>query len=197
LLLCKWVGSRSEPARLRLSAGGAFARRCRARQDSPIAADGYEIAYDASRRALERQEASLDNLRARAATVLSGASIATAFLGAQALKRPKHRPDLWFVGWEWVAVGSFVLLAIAVIVILWPRKGWVFSLGARRLIGGYVEGEREYTVQRIHRDLALHLESHFDINQRKIRWMLVWFRGACALLALQVVAWLVDLTTGG
>jgi hypothetical protein len=64
----------------------------------------------------------LEDLRTRAATVLSAASIATAFLGAQALKRPKNRAELWLDGWEWVAAGSFVVLALTVIVILWPRR---------------------------------------------------------------------------
>lgn len=167
------------------------------RQDPPIAETGYEIAFDASKDALKQQEAALDNLRTRASTVLSGASIATAFLGAQALKRPRHRPELWLDGWEWVAAGSFIALALTVIVILWPRKNWVFTVGAKDLIGGYVEGARKYTVPEIQRNLALHLENHFDANQQKIERLYLWFRLSCGLLALQVVAWILDLTTGG
>ena len=162
-----------------------------------IAETGYEIAFEASKDALKRQETSLDDVRTRAATILSGASIATAFLGAQALKRPRERPDLWLDGWEWCAVGCFVLLAVVISAILWPRKGWVWSLGAQRLIGGYVEGTDKYTVPQIQRDLALHLERHFNTNQRKIGVLLFLFRLACLLLALQVVAWILDLTTGG
>ena len=106
-----------------------------------IAETGYEIAFDVSNDALQRQELSLDSLRTRAATVLSGASIATAFLGAQALKLPlaKERQAPWLCGWEWLAAGSFIALAFTVIVIMWPRKNWVFTVGARHLIGGYVE----------------------------------------------------------
>jgi hypothetical protein len=191
------------PGRCRVAASNEHrhSEQCRTvgglRQDAAIAETGYEIAFDASKEALKGQETSLEDLRTRAATVLSGASIATAFLGAQALKRPKNRPELWLDGWEWVAAGSFVALAFTVIVILWPRKNWVFTVGARDLIAGYVEGARKYTMPEIQRNLALHLENHFDANQRKIERLLNWFRVSCGLLALQVVAWILDLTTGG
>jgi hypothetical protein len=145
----------------------------------PIAETGYKIAFDASKEALKRQDASLDNLRTRAATLLSAASVATAFLGAEALKRPRARKEPWLEGWEWVAASSFVLLTIAVIVILWPRRGWMFSLGAGRLIGGYIEGDRGYTVPQIQKNLALHLENHFDANQRKIDTLYIWFQVGC------------------
>jgi hypothetical protein len=171
--------------------------RCPSGEDAPIAETGYEIAFDASREALAQQQASLDNLRTRAGMVLSGASIATAFLGAQALKLPKERPELWLDGWEWVATSSFVLGALIAIALLWPIKGWMFALGAKELIGGYVEGDRDYTVPEIQRNLALHLENHFDANQRKMRRLYRWLRISCLLLAVQVVAWILDLTTGG
>jgi hypothetical protein len=65
------------------------------------------------------------------------------------------------------------------------------------LIGGYVEGDRKYTVPEIQRNMALHLEDNFDANQRKVDRLLDWFRVSCGLLALQVVAWILDFTTGG
>jgi hypothetical protein len=176
---------------------GTRRRSSRAQREDERIETGYEIAFDLSKEALVGQETSLEDLRTRAATILSGASIATAFLGAQALKLPKDRPDLWLDGWEWVAAGSFIGLAFTVIAILWPRKDWVFTVGARDLIAGYLEGGREYTVPEIQRNLALHLENHFDANQQKIERLLDWFRVGCGLLALQVVAWILDLTTGG
>jgi hypothetical protein len=80
--------------------------------------------------------------------------------------------------------------------LLWPVKGWVFSLGARDLIGGYLEGDRKYTVPAIHRNLALHLESHFDANQRNLGRRYFWLRVSCGLLAFQIAAWILDLTIG-
>jgi len=90
-----------------------------------------------------------------------------------------------------------VLLALAVIAVLWPRRDWVFSLGAEVIIGGYVEGDETYEVPEIQRDLALHLDNHFQANARKLNSMYLLFRVSCGLLALQVVAWILDLTTGG
>ena len=160
--------------------------------------DPYAIAFEAGKDALSRQHASLDGLRTRAAGLLSGASIATAFLGAQALKKPKQRPDFYLVDWEWPATISFVLLALLVIAILWPRKDWVYSMGPKVIIGGYIENrDKTYSVPEIRRNLALHLENHFESNRGKLNSMYWLFRLSCALLAVQVVAWILDLTTGG
>jgi hypothetical protein len=48
-------------------------------------ADGYRLAYDEAVRALTRQQSALDEFRTRAGILLSGAAIATSFLGGQAL----------------------------------------------------------------------------------------------------------------
>ena len=70
-------------------------------------------------------------LRARAGTLFAAAAIATSFFGAQTLAR--H--DLDAAGC--VAVGCFVLLSFAVLV-LWPRQDWEFSLAPKdcRVAGG-------------------------------------------------------------
>jgi len=46
----------------------------------------YELAYDEAVRALSQQQSVLDNFRTRAGILLSGAAIATSFLGGQALR---------------------------------------------------------------------------------------------------------------
>jgi hypothetical protein len=80
---------------------------------------------------LEDQERSVLELRARAGTLFAAAAIATSFFGAQTLAR--H--DLDAAGW--VVVGCFVLLSFAVLVMLWPRRDWSFSLEPEYFIATY------------------------------------------------------------
>jgi len=54
------------------------------------------------------------------------------FFGDQALRHHLHP-----VGW--VAVGWFVALGLAVLVILWPRRDWEFNLSPAEFISIYAE----------------------------------------------------------
>src|SRR5947208_14203484 len=78
-----------------------------------VVADSVEaIAYEQAVRAVDGQSATLESLRGRAATMISAASLVTAFLGGLALAGPTVtngqivRTPL--SGWSWVAVGAFV-----------------------------------------------------------------------------------------
>lgn len=83
------------------------------------------IAYEETVRGLTAQAGVLDNLRTRAGTLIAVASLVTSFLGGQALAKPTFRGGVLerqpLAGWGVGAVAAFVLLAIAAIVILWPR----------------------------------------------------------------------------
>jgi hypothetical protein len=52
-----------------------------------------------------------------------------------------------------------VLLAFAVLLVLWPRRDWAFSPAPAKLIATYLEpGDRDPTdLHLIQRDLALHI----------------------------------------
>jgi hypothetical protein len=154
------------------------------------------IVYEASVRSISRQQAALDNLRSRAGTLLAAAAIVTSFLGAEALKDPGRvagTTDRTLQAAELVAVGAFIGLAISVISILWPRK-FVFSVSAADLLGKYIEIPEPWTVSRLERNLSLWLERHFNANQKKLSQLFWAFRIGCFLLAIEVVAWIVDLT---
>jgi hypothetical protein len=81
----------------------------------------YQLAYEEARRALDEQERTVSELRSRAAQLIAGAAITTSFFGGQALH---HRLNVA----GWIAIGSFVLLSLSVLVILWPRHDWEFNL---------------------------------------------------------------------
>lgn len=160
------------------------------------------LAYEQSLRAVTEQRSRLDSLRTRAATLLAAASVVTSFLGAEAFTDTRLAHGMWQPDRSWqcaelVAVGAFIGLALTVIAILWPwpkRFGWKFRLSARALIADYVESNNPASLEEMQRELALHLERHYDANERKLKVLFVLFQVGATLLGVEVVAWLIDLT---
>jgi hypothetical protein len=150
---------------------------------------GYALAYREARRALEDQERSVVELRARAGALIAAAAITTSFFGAQTLARR----DLGAAGW--VAVGCFVLLSFAVLVMLWPRRDWGFSLAPAQFIATYLEpvdGE-PLEPHLIERDLALHMGRSIKFNREQLNTLAGVFRFGALLLVAEVLAWVVAL----
>src|SRR4051794_35626476 len=89
---------------------------------------GYQLAYEASERALTQQQAVLDGLRTRASILISAAAIATSFLGAQALRGPPEDPRTHVTPepmvhvFGWLGIALFVLVGLCTVLILFPRK---------------------------------------------------------------------------
>jgi len=80
-------------------------------------ADGYVLALEEARRALDEQERAVAELRARAGTLVSAATIATSFLGAPFVA------DRRLGVASAVAICAFVLLSVATLTLLWSRWG--------------------------------------------------------------------------
>lgn len=143
------------------------------------------LVYDESIRAVTQQVGSLNDLRGRAATLLSAASIATSFLGAQALSKPGPLDMLGvptahvFGVVDWLAIGAFVTVGVISLRILLPVRDWVFTLSARDLIRDYVESATPAPLTTMQRDVALHVEKHVDKNANKIE-RLFWCFGRVA-----------------
>jgi hypothetical protein len=92
-----------------------------------------------------------------------------------------------------VAIGLFLLTAVAVLYVLIARPGWRFRTRPSVIIRDYVEGNPPTQVWEMHKQLAEHLEADFDANEKKMEWL---FRGlyvANIALAGEVVAWLLML----
>jgi hypothetical protein len=139
-----------------------------------VADSTQALAYEEALRGVVQQQSVLTDIRGRAATLLAAASISISFLGGIALR--DRKPS----GLGWTAVGGFVAVGLLVIWMLLPRQGWTFRMSARLLIKDYVEAEAPADLPGMYRDLALHLERHFDANQR--RW--ISSSGSCALPAV-------------
>jgi hypothetical protein len=83
--------------------------------------EAYKLAFSEGVRALSEQQAVIDGFRTRSGLLLSGAAIATSFLGQASLANGTS-----FV--SWLAIGLFVLLGAAVVAILWPRGDWEYAV---------------------------------------------------------------------
>jgi hypothetical protein len=145
----------------------------------------YALAYEEALRGVVQQQAVLADVRGRAGTMLGAASISTSFLGGIALQ------DQELTALSWLAIGAFVAVGLLTISILLPRRGWTFRMSARKLIKDYVEAEDPAELPEMYRDLALHLEHHFDGNQRLLGQLFWLLRIASTLLVGEIVLWLV------
>lgn len=150
------------------------------------AAAGYALAYEEGVRALSEQQAVVDSFRTRAGLLLSGAAIATSFLGQAALDRGT-------TAFTWSAIGLFVVLGGAVLAILWPRDDWEYAIRPERIIANYVEHSQPLPLSLIHRDVALHMDRSYLKNRGQLLVLTRLFRAASILLTLEVVTWVVDL----
>lgn len=150
---------------------------------------GYALAYREARRGLEDQERSVVELRTRSGALIAAAAITTSFFGGQTLTR--H--DVGVAGW--VAIGCFVLLGLAVLVMLWPWRDWTFSLEPEDFIATYLEptdGE-PLELHLIERDVALHMGISTVFNRDQLNALVTIFRVAALLLVVEVLAWVVAL----
>ena len=128
-------------------------------------------------------------LRSRAGTLIAAATLTTSFFGGQTLV--KHNISAA----AWAAIGCFVLLGFAVLLVLWPRRDWEFSLAPDQFIATYLEpaeGE-SFALHLIERDLALHMGRSAEMNRRQLGTLMGAFRVGVLLLLIEVPAWLVAL----
>jgi hypothetical protein len=160
------------------------------------------IAFEESVRGLIEQRARLDNLRTRAATLLSAAAIAASFLGAEALKdtvlgsNGQAEPDRALELWELLAIASLIGVGVACLMILAPkRRGWTLRISGRSMLETYVEVPQPVDLAVMQRDLVLHIEDAQDANDAKLRRLVYWFYAGAVLLGAQVIFWFIDLTT--
>jgi hypothetical protein len=151
--------------------------------------EAYALAYHEGVRALEYQRAALESLRTRVGVLLSGATIATSFLGGLAIRQATD-----FGGW--IAIVLFALFALSCLRILWPEAEGARGYTAKPslVIGDIIEGTG-FAKWEVERELALHMEDTHDANESAHLEPLTWWsRWASLLLIAEILAWIIDLT---
>lgn len=149
-----------------------------------------QLAYEAACRAVEGQERSLDEMRARAGATLGSVVIATAFFGSVAIR------DVRFGPYQWAATGLFVASAMANLAVLWPRSNWVFRPTPRHLLTEYVYSESPLSIEEIQRQLTVHIGDDMDCNAERMKWLWRYFVSGLVLLVAEVAVWLVAVAHG-
>jgi hypothetical protein len=159
------------------------------------------IAFDFAKSGVEGARARLDNIRSRAGTLISAASIVTSFLGAAAIKRTKPEPGINVVARDlvqpahWVAIGAFIGVVIACMVILWPRRrAWPFGMSGTVIVEGYAD--KDASLGATQRALVGFLECNRVTIETKLDTLYRVFTVGAALLGVEVLCWLIDLTWG-
>lgn len=122
--------------------------------------------------------------------MISGATIATSFLGSRAFATHQEHRD-----WTWLAIACFIGVIMACAVILWPQFGWKFDVNAEQVIDDSIESSEEPPLSpaMLPRDLAIYMSRSHEGNRlrlRKLKWSL---QAAVILLAIEIGAWVVTL----
>ncbi|MGN6188382.1 MAG: hypothetical protein ACTHOE_05750 [Conexibacter sp.] len=157
------------------------------------AADGYALALDEARRALDEQERAVAQLSTRAGLLISAAAIVTSFLGGPVLAR-----DALDVA-GWIAIAAFVGLTIAALTILRPRRDFEFGLHPGVLIGSYLETATTETPSSygLRRELALNMGESMTRNEAELARMMTTFNIGSVFLAIEIFGWVVSIATAG
>jgi hypothetical protein len=158
---------------------------------SDHATDGYALALEEARRALDEQERAVAGLSTRAGTLLSAAAIATSFLGGAALSRGE--PDVV----SWIAIATFVAFCATTLSIVKPPREWMFAMRPALVIRAFVEPLALPSRHPIRRDMALHMDAGLQRNARQFKRMVTRFHMASVLLTIEIVAWVASIATGG
>jgi hypothetical protein len=155
----------------------------------------YELAYEASIRAIEAQATLVESLRSRAGTMLAATALVTSFFGGQALVRGGE--PLHYLSYTSGALASFIAASALTLTMLLPFT-LRFSLSAADILGFADSQPREeqLTSAEVLREVALQYESTHDSNARQIRILEACFRVAIVFLVAEVAFWLVALTRG-
>jgi hypothetical protein len=143
-----------------------------------------EIAYREATRSITQQQSVLDNIRGRAGLLFSAASVATAFLGGEAL----GGDGVPVLGW--LGIVLYLLILLATVAVLWPYT-FNFRFEATTILEGYADR----SVEEAYRYLAGYLDGQYMTNQGTIDCLLTALQAASVLLGLEVVCWLAVLGT--
>jgi hypothetical protein len=146
--------------------------------------DAAALLWAEAQRQMTRQESDLDNLRNRAVALLSVASIVAALFGSHiATTHPSATTKIA----SGVALVAFALSALLTLLILVPKKGWVFTEN----LEDYLQDLSRETLKPVDvtGNLAAHFEEYRLKNATKIDGLYKYLNGACLLIGVQVVAW--------
>lgn len=152
-----------------------------------MADERFVVVLEEARRALDRQAQAVEELRARAAALLTAGSIGAAFLGGLVFADDRR------VGaWGWTSVVLFGALGVSAGAVLWPRT-WVFVSNARQMVRTYVTEPPVMTIDQMRWHLAERIDERYVENELKRRWMRLEVAVGVLLVVGEILAMLIEL----
>lgn len=148
----------------------------------------YQLLFDEAMRQLEGQQRELDQVRARASSLVAATALATTFLGANLVRKGQ------FTLTAWIATGFF---ALAVGIAAWTAasavRGWCFGFDARLTYERWLVRQPELSLAEMQLELVYRLSEAIPRNDRHLRYRQLSLILAGAALVCEIVSWLVDL----
>jgi hypothetical protein len=95
----------------------------------------------------------------------------------------------------WIAAVAFTGIGGLLLAILWPRQEWQATPSSQRVLDNVARVDGLVSLESVHRDMALHMERAYTMNQRLYASLASYFRAAAVLLSVEVLAWICDLAT--
>lgn len=141
--------------------------------------DFERLAYEASLRALDKQERLLEELRARTGILLAASSLAASFLGREAFD------DSGSTVFVVLALAAFAVSIAASVYILMPKRNLVFSQSGPGLYEGLYALRED--LAEVHRRLAYDLYRFWEGNDAKMRNLFGAYRVAAVALVIEIV----------
>ena len=142
--------------------------------------------YQEALRGLLQQQAAVESLHGRAATLIFAASFVSSLLGARALEDG--------VGaWDWTALGLLVAIGGLAVLMLWPYYNLTFRFDPEELLARYVDVPNPTPMAEMHRELALRIKADWVQNGRIVRRLREAMQVALILLLAEIIVWLVSI----
>lgn len=158
------------------------------REESVEADERLALVLEQAQRAITQQQHDLDNLRARAGTLVAAASLVSGFLGAETL-RDSSLPAPALV----CLVVALVALAVALLAagyILHPRV-WMWGIDVWALLRDYVEPAEQApaSLDELRRDLAWFMQRDVNRNNAQLTKLFRALTIGISAIGVEVVAW--------
>ena len=139
-----------------------------------------ELAYETAVRALDKQEAVLNEIRSRTGALLAASALAASFLGRDAFRDPSFALAVFAMACFVVSVGASVFVPL-------PRKNvFVFALSGVWLYEGLFAFHDD--VPEVHRRLAYDLERIWTTNDARLQPLFRAYRLGAAALVGEILA---------
>jgi hypothetical protein len=145
-----------------------------------MAGEFERLAYEAALRGLDKQEAQLEELRARTGMLLFASSLAASFLGQQAFRNPHPRV---------LAVAALLAFVVSMgisVFILIPKEGLNFSGEGADVYAGLYEVRSD--IAEVYRRLAYELDCFWSSNNDAIVKIARGHKIVAGALVIEVVS---------